>query len=202
MSERVIPVSIEVAPLIKTVAAQQIDQFARWAADEMATEGYPVAEDNMLHIMSVRNDRALKQERGTIRSYGRAGLAFAPNFFTDLNELHEAQARTAPGWLSNPYGKFVVEEVRQMAQMPNEFVTDRIDWRLNPEEKRLTSKGLRLPSDMDTPGELAVCLYDSSSTDTWTERHLARLLLFNGLGGDEMIMPPAVAGIYQINQAE
>lgn len=188
---------VEVAPLVKTSAAYQIDQFARVSRQQLPTED----PDDLFELMSVRRDRAVRRSRGSLQTYGSVALGFNAGNFHELSEYHEAQARLIPSCLTTVHNDWEVTEVRPMAVNPDEFVTDSLRWRMLPDEERLLPDHT-LPSDNDTPGELAVCSYSYDRTLYERAGHVGRLLMFNGLGGNHRILPPAVAGIYQLTRAE
>lgn len=188
-------VNVEVAPLHKRDAAEQIDAFCQASYRVLDT---PV--EDRLELMSVRRDVAVKKPRGGFEDfYGLTEVGFnRQSFDKQLTDYHIAQAHTIGKWLTGRFD-YEIENVALMEDLPESFITGRLDWQIFPENERLLPEH-KLPSDNDTPGELGVCLYDRDP-DRYkrNDRYMARLLLFNGLGGIHNMFPPAVAGIYQVN---
>lgn len=193
ISNEVLPVSVEIAPLRKDTAAHQINGFAQMALEDGLSEGVHYA------LGSVRNDQAVRAPKGRIFAAGPITLGFRHEDFQDVTDLHVAQARQLVKGLHLPSAKLEVAETRPMTPLPSEFTPDELRWKVISESERLVEDGLRLPSDMDTPGELVTTLSDTRLEDD--AALLGRYLVFNGLGGTYQIIKPAVSGIYQIKQA-
>jgi len=208
MSERSkmpeVPVVVEVAPLIKTEAAHMLAETVSFM------DRYPNVNDGRwLDMRTARRDRAVPMEydAGTYQclNFARAVMGFRPSsYHRELTDAHQAQAKTLLGWLGHhPWGELVIQDVRMMKTMPVSFTTDYLHWRMNPPEERLLPDH-KLPSDNDRPGELAVVahsVFSGEAAHDRTGRVFHRALLFNGLGGNETIFPPAVAGIYELRHA-
>lgn len=191
-----IPVQIEVAPLIKTVAAQQIDQFARWAQSQPDT----INIDQDFDIMSVRRDQAVGAHSGNMQSRDMAEIAFHPSHFQfddGLSSYHETQAERMLGKLSSVSGGYRLESVKLMMSKPTSLETDTLSWQIVPNEERVLPDH-KLPTDNDLSGELEVWMRERAVRNFRAGHFMARILMFNGLGGNETMFPPAVAGIYDV----